>query len=47
MINYSGDDTKMVTLLRFTVGGFGFAEDYLDLNMELDPGYKVLKNIYA
>ena len=39
---------KMVALLRFTVGGFGFAADNnLDLDMELDLGYKVHKNIYA
>lgn len=39
---------KMAALLRFTVGGFGFAEDNnLDLDMELDLGYKVHKNIYA
>jgi hypothetical protein len=39
---------KMAVLLRFTVGGFGFAEDNnLDLDMELDVGYKVHKNIYA
>jgi hypothetical protein len=39
---------KMTALLRFTVGGFGFAEDNnLDLDMELDVGYKVHKNIYA
>ena len=39
---------KMVALLRFTVGGFGLAEDNnLDLDMELDVGYKVHKNIYA
>jgi hypothetical protein len=37
---------KMAVLLRFTVGGFGFAEDNnLDLDMELDVGYKVHKNI--
>ena len=39
---------KMAVLLRFTVGGFGLAEDNnLDLDMELDVGYKVHKNIYA
>ncbi len=39
---------KMVALLRFTVGGFGFAEDNnFDMDMELDFGYKVHKNIYA
>ena len=39
---------KMVALLRFTVGGFGFAEDNnFDMDMELDLGYKVHKNIYA
>ncbi len=39
---------KMVALLRLTVGGFGFAEDHnLDLDMELDLGYKVHKNIYS
>jgi len=39
---------KVAALLRFTVGGFGFAEDNnLDLDMELDLGYKVHKNIYA
>ena len=38
----------MVALVRFTVGGFGIAEDNnLDLDMELDLGYKVHKNIYA
>jgi hypothetical protein len=39
---------KMVALLRFTVGGFGFAEDNnFDMDMELDLGYKVHRNIYA
>jgi len=39
---------KMAVLLRFTVGGFGIVEDNnLDLDMELDVGYKVHKNIYA
>jgi hypothetical protein len=39
---------KMAVLLRFTVGGFGLAEDNnLDLDMELDVGYKIHKNIYA
>ena len=39
---------KMVGLLRFTVGGFGLAEDNnFDMDMELDLGYKVHKNIYA
>ncbi|MCL4503706.1 MAG: hypothetical protein M1438_17905 [Deltaproteobacteria bacterium] len=39
---------KVVALLRFTVGGFGFAEDNnFDMDMELDVGYKVHKNIYA
>jgi hypothetical protein len=39
---------KVAVLLRFTVGGFGLAEDNnLDLDMELDVGYKVHKNIYA
>jgi hypothetical protein len=39
---------KTTVLLRFTVGGFGLAEDNnLDLDMELDVGYKVHKNIYA
>ncbi len=38
----------MAVLVRFTVGGFGFADDNnLDLDMELDLGYKVHKNIYA
>jgi hypothetical protein len=39
---------KMVALLRFTVGGFGFASDNnLDMDMELDLGYKVHRNIFA
>lgn len=39
---------KLVALLRFTVGGFGFAQDNnFDMDMELSLGYKVHKNIYA
>jgi hypothetical protein len=39
---------KMVALVRFTVGGFGLAsENNLDLDMELDLGYRLQKNIYA
>ena len=39
---------KVVALLRFTVGGFGFAQDNnFDMDMEIDLGYRVHKNIYA
>lgn len=39
---------KMAALLRYTIGGFGLAEDNnLDMDMELDVGYKVHKNIYV